>query len=143
MGNTWVVDSEEELSLLAAKLAQSWRGQKKVIFLEGDLGAGKTTFMRYYLRQLEYAGRVVSPTYTLVEQYEIPSGLIVHADLYRIHADEVYWLDLESLMQRQGVQFWIEWASIAKAHLMVPDHIIHLRQGENENSRIVELQDGY
>ncbi len=73
---------EAATSRLAAKLARALR-PGMVIYLRGDLGAGKTTLVRALLKSLGYAGRVKSPTYTLVEQYEASGLNLRHFDLYR------------------------------------------------------------
>lgn len=73
---------EAATASLAAKLAQALI-PGMVIFLHGDLGAGKTTLVRALLHALGYAGRVKSPTYTLVEQYEASGLHLRHFDLYR------------------------------------------------------------
>ncbi|SDF11876.1 tRNA threonylcarbamoyladenosine biosynthesis protein TsaE [Thermus arciformis] len=55
-----------------------------VVALEGPLGAGKTTLVRFLAEALGFRGRVTSPTYTLIHTYPTPEGLLVHADLYRL-----------------------------------------------------------
>ncbi len=58
--------------------------QGAVVALEGPLGAGKTTFVRFLAEALGFPGRVTSPTYTLIHTYPTPEGPLVHADLYRL-----------------------------------------------------------
>lgn len=80
---------EAATASLAAKLARAL-APGMVICLRGDLGAGKTTLVRSLLRALGYGGRVKSPTYTLVEQYEASGLHLRHFDLYRFR-DAAEW----------------------------------------------------
>ncbi len=80
---------EAATASLAAKLARAL-APGMVICLRGDLGAGKTTLVRALLRALGYDGRVKSPTYTLVEQYEASGLHLRHFDLYRFR-DAAEW----------------------------------------------------
>ena len=104
-------------------------------YLEGDLGAGKTTLVRGLLRSLGYAGRVKSPTYTLAESYSLPAFELYHFDLYRLH-DPREWLDAGFRdVSGQAVSL-IEWPEKAAGWLPAPDVIIRLLI--DDDSRDVE-----
>ena len=89
-----------------------------VIYLHGDLGAGKTTLVRGVLNALGYSGRVKSPTYTLVEPYHIAGLDLRHFDLYRLH-DEKEWESAGFRDEFDGHNiFFIEWPE--KAQRLIP-----------------------
>ncbi len=94
-------------------------------YLEGDLGAGKTTLVRGMLRGLGYPGRVKSPTYTLVEIYNLPAFDLYHFDLYRMH-DPREWLDAGFRDIGGRVVSLIEWPEKAAGWLPEPDVIVRL-----------------
>ncbi|NIO14146.1 MAG: tRNA (adenosine(37)-N6)-threonylcarbamoyltransferase complex ATPase subunit type 1 TsaE, partial [Xanthomonadales bacterium] len=97
-----------------------------VIFLDGELGAGKTCLCRGILRALGHRGRVPSPTYTLVEPYELDRWSVYHVDLYRLEqATEVAELDLLELMG-PGVLLLVEWPERGRDFLPPPDLEIEL-----------------
>lgn len=84
-----------------------------VVLLRGDLGVGKTTFVREFVRAecLERAKQVSSPTFTLVQNYESEKfGMIYHYDLYRKSLQEMLSLGLLDMLQEEGVHF-VEWGS--------------------------------
>jgi tRNA threonylcarbamoyladenosine biosynthesis protein TsaE len=81
---TAITHHEIEMRELGKKLALH-ANKLHLIFLQGDLGAGKTTFIRGFLEGLGHEGSVKSPTYTLVETYPMGSRTIHHFDLYRLH----------------------------------------------------------
>lgn len=95
-----------------AKLAgvvRAARPASLVVYLEGDLGAGKTTLARGFLRALGHPGRVQSPTYTLVEPYELAGYRVLHVDLYRLR-DPLEAADLDLAGQLgPGTLALIEW----------------------------------
>ena len=86
---------------------------RKVIALEGDLGAGKTTFVKTIVKTLGSTEAVTSPTFSIVQEYETPDGVIFHFDLYRMESiEEVLSLDFESYLDTASFTF-VEWPSIA------------------------------
>lgn len=82
-----IIHSETEMQAFAGKLAHCIKGGA-VIYMHGDLGAGKTTFTRGLLQGFDYHGKVKSPTYALVEPYELTHQTIYHFDLYRVTEPE-------------------------------------------------------
>jgi tRNA threonylcarbamoyladenosine biosynthesis protein TsaE len=92
-----------------AVLLQAAAGSR-IIALKGDLGSGKTTWARAMLRGLGYAGRVPSPTYTLLEHYALTGLDVVHLDLYRLAGDaELENLGLRDWLARPATWLLVEW----------------------------------
>lgn len=92
-----------------------------VVWLEGDLGAGKTTLVRGLLRGLGYDGAVKSPTYAIVESYALANLTVHHFDLYRFHTPDE-WLDagLDELLDAHSVAL-IEWPQQADGFVPAAD----------------------
>ena len=101
--------NEKATKSLGLKIAQSLPSviSDMTVVLKGEMGAGKSTVVRSVLRGMGYRNIVPSPTYTLVEPYEVQSGKIYHIDLYRIsNSDELEFLGWSDL--NDGLKF-IEW----------------------------------
>ncbi len=82
------LSNEQQQIEFGLQLAKAWQKlhlKNFLIYLYGNLGAGKTTLIRGFLCGLGYEKHVKSPTYTLIETYEIEQQLILHVDLYRLH----------------------------------------------------------
>lgn len=111
---------------LGAALANALESRGAVIYLQGNLGAGKTTLARALLQALGHAGRVRSPTYTLVEPYEIEDRHIYHMDLYRLAAaEELEYLGLRDLDTEHDL-ILIEWPERGEKGLPAADIVVQL-----------------
>lgn len=154
--------TEDDTRAFAAQLAQQPLLAQVLLTLHGDLGAGKTTLVRHLLRALGVTGRVKSPTYAVVEPYQVPwpwaSGCdggggedgsgsrasggaldIWHFDFYRL-GDPREWEDagLRDLLASPGLKL-VEWPDKAGPGLPTPDLALHLHTDNDDDSRHVTL----
>ena len=126
----------EELAAVTAK-AIPQVSRPLVVYLEGDLGTGKTTFARALLRSLGETGPVRSPTYGLMAEYATPAGRVLHLDLYRIQ-DPAELVQLGLGDHLAGSRLWlIEWPDRAVGRLPASD--IRLRLAVQESGRSAEI----
>jgi tRNA threonylcarbamoyladenosine biosynthesis protein TsaE len=113
------LDFESEAALVeaAGNIARRWAAAgctRLTIGLQGDLGSGKTTWVRAMLRGLGYVGRVPSPTYTLLESYPLGALTLVHLDLYRLQdAAELEYIGIRDWLARPQVWLLVEWPAQA------------------------------
>ena len=109
-----------------------------VIFLNGELGTGKTTLVRGFLRGLGYQGAVKSPTYTLLESYELSGRLCYHLDLYRLtDPAELEFLGLRDLDLPEATLL-VEWPRMGEGVLPTADLQIDISY--QEEARLIELR---
>jgi tRNA threonylcarbamoyladenosine biosynthesis protein TsaE len=122
---SWNLPDEATTAELATRLAGALDGGL-VVYLHGDLGAGKTSFARALLGALGVGERIKSPTYSLVESYRANGGPAWHLDLYRI-ADpgELEWLGLDALSDPSALVL-VEWPERGAGALPAPDLVLHL-----------------
>ncbi|MCX7556851.1 tRNA (adenosine(37)-N6)-threonylcarbamoyltransferase complex ATPase subunit type 1 TsaE [Xanthomonadaceae bacterium JHOS43] len=116
----------EATERLGQLLARHLPDRPAVMYLDGDLGAGKTTTARALLHALGVTGAVRSPTYTLIERYDTACGEVAHLDLYRIaDPEELEYLALDELADR--ARLWlVEWARRGEGALPAPDLVLRL-----------------
>ena len=123
-GRWWVTGSGEETLALGARLLGTPPAPGapcRVVALSGELGAGKSTFARGALRALGATGPIKSPSYTLLETYELPAVHAVHLDLYRLRDPaELEHLGLADY-HRPGFLWLIEWPERGAGRLPTPD----------------------
>lgn len=119
--------NESETFSVAKKISSVFSDQQKIVatpwivFLMGDLGAGKTTFVRGLLGGFGYGGVVKSPTYTLIESYTIQEMSVLHLDLYRLNdPQELLSIGLNDYLKDPGI-ICIEWPEKGLGFLPPPD----------------------
>ena len=119
--------ADEAATLALGAELKGWGLRSELVFLHGDLGAGKTTLVRGYLRSLGHQGAVKSPTYTLLESYECENLRVFHFDFYRIvDPRELDYIGIDDLMAEQAVKL-VEWPARAGDKLPPADMEIRLQ----------------
>ncbi|MBI4872302.1 MAG: tRNA (adenosine(37)-N6)-threonylcarbamoyltransferase complex ATPase subunit type 1 TsaE [Candidatus Riflebacteria bacterium] len=136
----FTVGSLQELSVLAAHLAAVLE-PGRITLLHGGLGTGKTTLVREVCRVLGVpARRVVSPSFTLIQEYAGGRLPVVHIDLYRIDpGTSLDSLFLEEWLERADSVAFIEWPDAARPHLPAGSAEICIEFGESATERILTL----
>ncbi|MCJ8206200.1 tRNA (adenosine(37)-N6)-threonylcarbamoyltransferase complex ATPase subunit type 1 TsaE [Pseudomonas sp. RGM2987] len=133
---TLYVADEPAMTELGARIARITAGHG-LIFLEGDLGAGKTTLSRGIIRGLGHIGSVKSPTFTLVEPYEIGDIRAFHFDLYRlVDPEELEFLGIRDYFEDDALCL-IEWPRKGAGFLPKPDLTITI--GAHNGGRSLKL----
>lgn len=141
----WLLPDEEATSAWGAALARALdpevlAEQAFVVHLSGDLGAGKTALVRAVLRASGFPGAVKSPTFTLLEPYNLPSFSAYHFDLYRFSSSE-QWFDagFDDVLAAPGLVL-VEWPEKAAGALGEPDLRIALAPTDREGERQLSLR---
>ncbi|HSO82134.1 tRNA (adenosine(37)-N6)-threonylcarbamoyltransferase complex ATPase subunit type 1 TsaE [Thiocapsa sp.] len=125
----WLPDPEAQLAF-GARLA-ALLPPRLIVYLEGDLGTGKTTLTRGVLAGLGHRGAARSPTYTLLEPYELADRRINHLDLYRLgDPQELEYLGLRDLLAEDAV-WMVEWPERGLGMLPLPDLVIAIEYAAN------------
>ena len=119
-------------SVFSRNLLEKNYSRSIIIFLEGNLGAGKTTFTKGVMRGLGYKELVKSPTYNLVEIHETENLKVFHFDLYRINdPHELTEIGIEEYLEEVNSISIFEWPENPQALLPQPDYTIQIKHSEN------------
>ena len=135
----FVTNSPEETEELGERLGRALSPGDVVAFT-GDLGAGKTAFVRGLARGLGIADRVTSPTFTIVNEYDGGRLPLFHFDMYRLgSADELFEIGWEDYLGRGGVCA-VEWSENVKEALDRHTIWVEIRRGESQDQRVIQIK---
>jgi tRNA threonylcarbamoyladenosine biosynthesis protein TsaE len=134
-------NSAQDTIALGKKFFSALNSQD-IIVLEGDLGGGKTTFIKGVLGGFGYRKRVLSPSFTLVRQYKIKNKFVYHIDLYRLQRKDCLGLGIEDLIYSKDSLTLIEWGDKIRDDLDKYIDIKFIFLGENKRKLIFSTK-GY
>ena len=138
----FVTNSEVETEALGVRLADELKAGAVIAFT-GDLGAGKTAFTRGLARGLGVGGRVTSPTFTIVNEYEGGRLPLFHFDMYRLgSSDELFDIGWEDYLNRGGVCA-VEWSENVSDALEEDAISVEICRGESDNQRIITIEGAF
>ena len=129
-----MLETEATGNDIAAKLSMP-----ACVYLQGAMGAGKTTLAKSIIQGFGYTGDVTSPTYNLIQEYPVETGGIYHMDLYRLEDPaELEFLAIDDLWSDQSL-FLIEWAENGAGYLRPADFVIDIRKKSGKNPEYREI----
>ncbi|WP_198782265.1 MULTISPECIES: tRNA (adenosine(37)-N6)-threonylcarbamoyltransferase complex ATPase subunit type 1 TsaE [Shewanella] len=134
---TFFLKNEDDTIAVGQKLARHVQAPL-TLYLTGDLGAGKTTLSRGLIQGLGHKGAVKSPTYTLVEPYELDGVEVYHFDLYRLNdPEELEFMGIRDYFTHKSLCI-VEWPD--KGEGLLPDADIHLHLSYANTGREIQIQ---
>jgi len=137
MRQQFIASSVDELGAIVKALIPIIKARKKVAFL-GQIGAGKTTFIKLLCQALGVKTVTSSPTFSIINQYETKEALVHHVDLYRLKSeDEAFSIGLMELFEDNSYCF-IEWPSLVEHYFPESSVWIKISTDEDEN-RIFDI----
>ncbi len=134
----YTLKSEEDTKKMAEEISSFIKN--KIIFLNGEIGAGKTTFTKYLVETFALLNNeVCSPTFSIENRYETKNGLIIHFDLYRLKSEEE--LDMIGFYDtlKEEATILIEWANKFNIEKYIQEYNIITFKIEDDNIRYAEI----
>lgn len=138
MNSEYILKCEEDTKNMAKDIAPFLKNN--IIFLNGEIGAGKTTFTKYLVEVYGLSDEVCSPTFALENRYETKNGLIIHFDLYRIKSEEE--LDMIGFYDtlKEDATILIEWADKFNIEKYIKNYKIMSFKILDDNTRSVTIK---